>query len=166
MLVYENWWTERWCCRWSRCSHDLTQRRGQPPPMLHAQVLRGSVLVLAPGGTPGSTLFLRHGSAPASSSSATVLTLPLRTAAWRAEVPFWKTPVEMFGIKKAAKQRCLQRTNPQMRNNMEDVRSRKPDWFGEGASRLVDYKGSDVKCFNKSESQVHFTTLVSSFFFF
>lgn len=120
----------------------------------------------SPGGTPGRTLFLRHGSAPASSSSATVLTLPLRTAAWRAEVPFWKTPAEMFGIKKAVKQRCLQRTNPQMRNNMEDVRSRKPDWFGECVSRLVDYKGGDVKCFNKSESQVHFTTLISSFFFF
>lgn len=48
MLVYKNWWTEQWCCRWSRCSHDLTQRHGQPPPKLHAQVLRGSVLVLAP----------------------------------------------------------------------------------------------------------------------
>lgn len=35
-----------------------------------------------------STLFLRAGSAPASSSSATVLMFPLSTAAWSAEVPF------------------------------------------------------------------------------
>lgn len=45
-------------------------------------------LLLAQDGMPGRTLFLRHGSAPASRSSATVLALPLRTAAWRAEVPF------------------------------------------------------------------------------
>lgn len=36
-------------------------------------------------------------------------------------------------------------------------------WFRQGAGRLVGYEGGDFKCFNKNESQIHFTRAIFPF---